>query len=114
MPVELKINAFAKKAGLPTATIRFYDIIGLVKCKPRRGKTTTRVYDASQLEEVRCVRKLREMGFTLDELLKVRRNKKSVLMRMLGRKLAVQVDVFRLAVHQISMLRKAIENKGRV
>ena len=63
----LTIGAFAKAAGVRTDTIRYYERDGLLPA-PARTAAGYRLYDASDLERVRFIRKAQRLGFTLSEI----------------------------------------------
>lgn len=63
----ITIGAFAKAAGVRTDTIRYYERDGLLP-PPARTAAGYRLYDDSDLERVRFIRKAQGLGFTLSEI----------------------------------------------
>lgn len=62
----MNISDVAKKTGLTSKAIRFYEEKGLVT-PPLRTENGYRSYDAKHLEELTLLRQARQVGFTLDE-----------------------------------------------
>lgn len=66
---DLPIGEIARRAGLNTSAIRYYERIGLV---PRPARTSgRRRYDASVLEWLSLIALAREAGFTMAEVKKL-------------------------------------------
>lgn len=62
----MNISEVAKKTGLTSKAIRFYEEKGLLT-PPLRGDNGYRSYSAKQLEELMLLRQARQVGFNLDE-----------------------------------------------
>lgn len=62
----MKISGVAKKTGLTSKTIRFYEEIGLITA-PLRMENGYRSYSQKQIEELTLLRQARLVGFNLDE-----------------------------------------------
>jgi len=52
---------------MPTATIRYYEKIGLL-ATPARTDSNYRVYDQDDLARLTFIRRAREIGFTIDQV----------------------------------------------
>jgi MerR family redox-sensitive transcriptional activator SoxR len=65
MPSLLTIGEVAKKTGLRTSAIRFYERVGLLPRPLRAGGQ--RRYDASILGHLAVLQRARDCGFTLQE-----------------------------------------------
>lgn len=63
----LLIGQIAERVGLPTATIRYYECIGLLK-PPARSVAGYRRYSDAIVEELVFIRKAQALGFSLDEI----------------------------------------------
>ncbi len=64
----LRIGELAKRAGITTRTLRYWEEIGLISPSDHRG-SGERVYPAAALERVLHIRELQELvGFTLAEI----------------------------------------------
>ena len=62
----MNISEVARKTGLTSKAIRFYEEKGLVT-PPLRSDNGYRTYSAKQLEELTLLRQARQVGFNLDE-----------------------------------------------
>lgn len=67
MPDALTISAFAKRSGVPSKTIRYWEGLGLLP-KAARSHTGYRVFDPAALRYVAFVRKSKAIGLTLAEM----------------------------------------------
>lgn len=63
----LTISQIAQLAGVPIATIRFYERTGLI-AEPPRGTSGYRQYPPEAVKLLRFVRHAKELGFTLHEI----------------------------------------------
>jgi MerR family copper efflux transcriptional regulator len=61
------IGALARQAGVAVDTIRFYEKQGLLS-SPSRTASGYRQYDGKALEQVRFIRRAKDLGFTLGEI----------------------------------------------
>ncbi|WP_343552183.1 Cu(I)-responsive transcriptional regulator [Pantoea sp.] len=62
----MNISDVAKKTGLTSKAIRFYEEKGVVT-PPARGENGYRHYAAHHLDELNLLRQARQVGFTLEE-----------------------------------------------
>ena len=73
----MNISEAARRSGLSTKTIRYYEDIELTE-PAHRGENGYRQYDASAVEELHFLARAREVGFDLQEcrqLLDLQRNR---------------------------------------
>lgn len=63
----LSIGTLARESRVNIETIRFYERKGLL-AKPPRNESGYRQFPAETLEQVRFIRKAKELGFTLKEI----------------------------------------------
>jgi len=63
----LTISAFAKRSGVPSKTIRYWEALGLLP-KAARSHTGYRVFDPAALRYVAFVQKSKAIGLTLAEM----------------------------------------------
>ena len=63
---KMNISDVAKKTGLTSKAIRFYEEKGVVT-PPLRSENGYRHYDSHHLDELNLLRQARQVGFTLDE-----------------------------------------------
>lgn len=62
----MNIGDAAKRSGVPTKTIRYYDEIGLIE-PSARGENGYRDYDDRAVEFLRFVRHARGLGFSVED-----------------------------------------------
>ncbi|MCS5487271.1 MerR family transcriptional regulator [Curtobacterium flaccumfaciens pv. beticola] len=67
LPTTMHIGELAERAGMSLRTIRHYDEVGLLVPS---GRTTGgfRVYTGDDLERLLVIRRMKPLGFTLDEM----------------------------------------------
>jgi len=63
----MNIGEVARRAGLNSRTIRFYESIGLVGA-PERASSGYRDYDEKDVHRLRFVASARALGFSVDEI----------------------------------------------
>jgi len=61
----MNIGEVAKRAGLPTKTIRYYEDIGLIK--PPRDANGYRAFRDSDLHKLAFLSRARTLGFTIED-----------------------------------------------
>lgn len=64
---ELTIGEVARRAGMRTSAVRYYESMGLLPI-PRRASGGHRRYDASILEHLAILRMAQQAGFTIAEM----------------------------------------------
>jgi len=64
---EMTRGVLAKKSGVKSETIRYYEKIALMP-NPIRSKGGYRLYKEEQLKRLHFIRRCRELGFTLHEI----------------------------------------------
>lgn len=63
----MQIGALARATGCRAVTIRYYERMGILP-PPARAANNYRVYGDGHLRRLRFVRRMRELGFGLDEV----------------------------------------------
>lgn len=63
----MKIGQVAKRSGLATATIRFYEQQGLIPA-PSRSKAGYRYYEPGTVHRLKFILRAKSLGFTLTEI----------------------------------------------
>lgn len=63
----MRIGELAKRAGVSTETIRFYEKQGLLPA-PERLASGYRTYQPAMLERLRVIKVCQQIGFTLDDI----------------------------------------------
>ncbi|UKE69076.1 heavy metal-responsive transcriptional regulator [Xanthomonas cerealis pv. cerealis] len=66
-PSRFTIGALARQADVAIDTVRYYERQGLLPAPPRRA-SGYRDYDAAAVERVRCIRRAKDLGFSLEEI----------------------------------------------
>lgn len=67
MSTTFTIGQLASAAEIPTATIRYYEKIGLL-ATPSRSGSNYRQYGSEDLDRLTFVRRARDIGFTIDQV----------------------------------------------
>ena len=64
---NMTIGKLAKKAGISTDAIRFYERRGLI-AEPARTTSNYRVYPVEDAARLRFIRRAKDLGFSLSEI----------------------------------------------
>ncbi len=67
MKSQMSIGDLAKATGVKVVTIRYYEQIGLIPT-PSRTDGNYRAYKAEHVRRLEFIRRLRALGFTLDQV----------------------------------------------
>lgn len=67
---KLTIGKLAKKAGVTIDTVRFYERRGLIE-EPARTLSNYRVYPEEEIAHLRFIKKAKELGFSLNEIMQL-------------------------------------------
>lgn len=73
----MDISEVSKKSGLSTSTLRYYEELGLISSNGRKG--LRRQYHSSALEKLALITLAKQAGFSLEELHKLFKNQKKIL-----------------------------------
>ena len=63
----MRIGELAKKVGVPVATIRYYEQVGLIQ-KPRRSDSNYRRFGSDATTRLGFIRRCRSLGISLREI----------------------------------------------
>ncbi|WP_448954971.1 MerR family transcriptional regulator [Labrys neptuniae] len=63
----LTIGGLAKKAGVSTPTVRYYEDIGLLP-SPARTAAGQRIYDPADADRLTFIKQCRDFGFSIDQV----------------------------------------------
>lgn len=63
----MTIGELGKRAGVPVATVRYYEQRGLIAAAPR-SRAGYRQYDVGAAERLRFIRHAQALGFSLEEI----------------------------------------------
>lgn len=66
--LKLKIGEFSKLCQVTVKTLRHYEKIGLLEPSQTDSWTGYRYYDVGQFQKMNAIRKLKELGFSLEEI----------------------------------------------
>lgn len=70
----MQIGEIARQSGFSKDTLRYYEKIGLIHLtKKQRGENNYRIYDGRILKELDLIKKLKNVGFTLNEIKDLKR-----------------------------------------
>ena len=65
----MKIGEIAKRTGFSRDTLRYYEKLGLIQLsKQNRSENNYRIYDDTVLKKLMMIRKMKNSGFTLNEI----------------------------------------------
>ena len=80
----MNISEAARRSGLTSKAIRYYEDIGLI-APARRGDNGYRQYETAAVDELHFLARAREVGFDLDECRQLLRAMQAVLTAMASR-----------------------------
>lgn len=106
----LRIGEFSKLTGVPIRTLRYYDEIDLFKPAEIDLYTDYRYYNEEQIEDLTIINKLKEVGFTLDEIKTNWNHFTNDIMENKKKELEQKLDNINNSIKQIDILRSSIIN----
>lgn len=104
----LRIGEFSKLTGVPIRTLRYYDEIDLFKPAEIDLFTDYRYYNEEQIEDLELINKLKQVGFTLDEIKQSWNNFTNEIMENKKKELEQKLDNINESIKEIDKLRSSI------
>ena len=105
-----KIGNFSKKTGLSIRTLRYYNSIDLLIPAEIDLFTGYRYYSDKQLEKVKIINELKDVGFSLEEIKENWDNFNDSLMIKKRNQLLSDIDIINEKIRKIDYLRSNIES----
>ncbi|MDF3074313.1 MAG: Cu(I)-responsive transcriptional regulator [Alphaproteobacteria bacterium] len=96
----MNIGEVAKRAGLNSRTIRFYESIGLVS-QPDRARSGYRDYAEKDVHQLRFVASARALGFSVEEIRQ--------LLALYDDRARSSSDVKRLVLHHVEEIDRKLQ-----
>lgn len=106
----LPIGEFSQMCMVTAKTLRHYDGIGLLKPARYQAETGYRYYDASQLKDMQFIRKLKNYGFSLEEIKELLHADSTALKKAMEKKLAFLAAEIEWQKSLLSLMKKDICN----
>lgn len=105
-----KIGDFSKETNVSVKTLRYYDEINLFKPMEIDLFTGYRYYDSSQIDDLNLILKLKEVGFTLEEIKTSWNNFSDDTMLKKKNELLNEINLINEKIREIDYLRSNIVN----
>lgn len=105
-----KIGDFSKLTGLPVKTLRYYDDIDLFKPIDVDLFTGYRYYSKEQVKDLELINKLKNIGFTLEEIKNSWDNFNEELFLEKKKKLLMEIELKNNSIKELDILRSKIDS----
>lgn len=106
-----KIGEFSKLTGCSIKTLRYYDELGILNPSWTDDFTNYRYYDEKDLEVLKTIMYLKQLGFTLEEIKNNINNITSELLDSKIKELLNKKYVIEDQINQLYLLKNKISNK---
>lgn len=103
-----KIGDFSKLTNLSIRTLRYYDDIDLFKPKEIDLFTNYRYYSSDQLEDLKIIKDLQDVGFTLEEIKEYKNNLSNEIMLNKKNELLKEIEIVQDKIKKVDYLRENI------
>lgn len=108
----LPIGTLARRAGVSTRTVRYYEEIGLLRTA-RRYAGGRRVFDGDALERLSFIGRLKRLGFSLDEISELNQvfelhRSTEAMLRALDGKLGQRLNLLEEQMDALTRLREEL------
>lgn len=103
-----KIGDFSKLTNLSIRTLRYYDDIDLFKPKEIDLFTNYRYYSDDQLEDLKIIKDLQDIGFSLEEIKEYKNNLNNEIMLKKKEELLNNIDIIEEKIRKVDYLRNNI------
>ncbi len=104
----LRIGEFSELSGVPIRTLRYYDEINLLKPAEIDLFTDYRYYKKEQIEDLNLIKKLKAVGFTLEEMKQHWNHFKDEIMLEKKQELQNRLEEIKQSIKEIDYLRSNI------
>ena len=112
---KLKIKEFSLLCGVTVKTLRHYEKIGLLQPFDVDEWTGYRYYNVSQMQAMENIRRLKEMGFSLDEISEMfASGSLKPTLQTLEKKIAESERELRKLQQRCTMLRNLVDSQNKI
>ena len=112
---KLKIKEFSRLCGVTVKTLRHYEKIGLLQPFEIDEWTGYRYYNVSQMQAMENIRRLKEMGFSLDEISEMfASGSLKPTLQTLEKKIAESERELRKLQQRCTMLRNLVDSQNKI
>ncbi|MCQ2321661.1 MAG: MerR family transcriptional regulator [Bacteroidales bacterium] len=112
---KLKIKEFSLLCGVTVKTLRHYEKIGLLQPFEVDEWTGYRYYNVSQMQAMENIRRLKEMGFSLDEIIEMfASGSLKPTLQTLEKKIAESERELHKLQERCTMLRNLVDSQNKI
>lgn len=112
---KLKIKEFSLLCGVTVKTLRHYEKIGLLQPFEVDEWTGYRYYNVSQMQAMENIRRLKEMGFSLDEIIEMfASGSLKPTLQTLEKKIAESERELHKLQQRCTMLRNLVDSQNKI
>lgn len=105
-----KIGEFSKLVNVPVKTLRYYDEINLFKPQEIDLFSGYRYYSEKQINDLKVILSLKDVGFSLEEIKKNKNNYTEALMQKKKEELMLEQENLENKIRKLDYLRSKIKN----